>query len=92
MTLVLANEQSVTIKNATNRIESSEDKITLTVNLTGKTFNELVDIFTPEAIATMQLYRNDVLLVTYAGYELSNINTYISDDDYNSNIEFSKAL
>jgi len=92
MTLVLANEQSVTIKNATNRIESSEDKITLTINLTGKTFNELVDIFTPEAIATMQLYRNDTLLVTYSGYELSNINTYISDDDYNSNIEFTKAL
>lgn len=92
MTLTLANDQSVTIKNVTNRIESSEDKITLNVYLTGKTFDELVDIFTPEAIATMQLYRDDTLLVTYTGYELSNINTYISDDDYNSNIEFTKAL
>lgn len=92
MTLTLANEQSITVKNVTNRIESSEDKITLNVYLTGKTFDELVDIFTPEAIATMQLYRDDALLVTYTGYELSNINTYISDDDYNSNIEFTKAL
>ena len=92
MTLVLANEQSITVKNVTNRIESSEDKITLNVYLTGKTFDELVDIFTPEAITSMQLYRNDTLLVTYTGYELSNINTYISDDDYNSNIEFTKAL
>lgn len=92
MTLTLANEQSITVKNVTNRIESSEDKITLNVYLTGKTFDELVDIFTPEAIASMQLYRDDTLLVTYTGYELSNINTYISDDDYNSNVEFTKAL
>lgn len=92
MTLALANEQSITVKNVTNRIESSDDKITLNVYLTGKTFEELVDIFTEEAIAIMMLYKDETLIATYTGYSLSNINTYISDDEYGSNVEFTKSV